>query len=55
MAVNTILKESVLEWNLESYDSEGALKENLEVLDQAAEDIMASMESDLINFEEDYD
>ena len=55
MAVNTILKEVVPEWNLESYDSEGALKENLEVLNQAVEDIMESIESDLINFEEDYD
>lgn len=52
MAVNTILKEVVPEWNLESYDSEGVSKE---VLDQAVEDIMESMESDLINFEEDYD
>ena len=52
MAVNTILKEVVPEWNLQSYDSKGVSKE---VLDQAAEDVTESMESDLINFEEDYD
>lgn len=52
MAVNTILKEVVPEWNLQSYDSEGVSKE---VLDLAVEDIMESMESDLINFEEDYE
>lgn len=49
--VNTILKELIPGWNLESVE----LVENSESVTKSVEEIMESIESDLINFEEDYD
>lgn len=53
--MNTILKDLIPEWNLESYDPSGASEEKMELLDQVVDEVLESMEYELINFEEDYD
>ena len=51
MAINTILKEVVPEWNLDTDNTE-----NMELItDSVVQEVLDSMESDLIDFESDYD